>query len=174
MPTGPSAGLLLYRRVAAGTEVLLFHKAGPAFAGRDAGAWTVAISPLIPPEPSASVTGPDGGFQPRVRPRKPRLTAASLQEALEEHARDEIEALTGFSVPQDCAALGGVKMRGHRIVYAWACEDRSGCEPVLARPQADSGRAYDRAAWHPLETARALIDPQQRRFLDQLEGRLAT
>jgi predicted NUDIX family NTP pyrophosphohydrolase len=42
--SGPrrSAGLLLYRRTAAGdVEVLLAHPGGPLWAKRDAGVWTV-------------------------------------------------------------------------------------------------------------------------------------
>jgi len=36
-----SAGLLLFRRTAAGPEVLLGHMGGPFWERRDAGAWTV-------------------------------------------------------------------------------------------------------------------------------------
>jgi predicted NUDIX family NTP pyrophosphohydrolase len=36
-----SAGLLLYRRVGTGFEVLLAHPGGPFWAKRDAGAWSI-------------------------------------------------------------------------------------------------------------------------------------
>jgi predicted NUDIX family NTP pyrophosphohydrolase len=40
-PPARSAGLLLYRRSAAGVEVLLGHMGGPYFAKKDDGAWSI-------------------------------------------------------------------------------------------------------------------------------------
>ena len=62
-----SAGILLYRQVPAGTEVLLAHPGGPWFARRDAGAWTIPKG-----EPDAG--DPDDGDDDE------RLLAVALRE----------------------------------------------------------------------------------------------
>lgn len=90
---------------------------------------------------------------------------------LREHAREELARLLGAPVPDECEPLGGVKMRGHRIVYAWAGEDLAAAEPILAPAASASGAAAcDRVGYLDLPTARTFVDAQQRRFLDQLEG----
>ena len=45
-----SAGLLLYRRRSAGTEVFLVHPGGPFWARKDGGAWSVPKGILNPDE----------------------------------------------------------------------------------------------------------------------------
>jgi predicted NUDIX family NTP pyrophosphohydrolase len=77
-------------------------------------------------------------------------------DGLLDRARASFAALTGVEPPGPFLPLGGVKMRRHRIVYVWG----SACRPDAA--PAGAGRFL------PLDEARAAIEPQQRRFLDQL------
>src|SRR5207245_10751573 len=52
-----SAGLLLYRRGAAGLEVFLAHPGGPFWRARDAGAWTI---PAGAEDPGEELRAPAG------------------------------------------------------------------------------------------------------------------
>jgi hypothetical protein len=128
------------------------------------------------------------------RPRvKQRVVAKHSLDTLLDHACHNFAALTGLQPPGPFLPLGGVKMRLHRVVYVWACamteapapaapagahrEQATGIsagatesEAALVRPVR---MAYGDAEFLPLAEARALIEPQERRFLDQLEGLLA-
>src|ERR1700752_3503241 len=88
-----SGGILLYRLVAPGLEVLLGHPGGPYFRDRDEGHWTVPKGEPDPDEPlleaavrgfaeEAGVPGPDG---------------AVLE-------------------------LGSITQKGGKVVHAWAVE----------------------------------------------------
>src|SRR5262245_55754040 len=92
MPTR-SAGILLYRRTAGTPEVLLVHPGGPLWARRDGGAWSIP-------------KGEHGdGDDPQAC------------------ARREFEEETGTAPPPgDLADLGTVRLRGGKIVSAWAAE----------------------------------------------------
>ena len=84
--------------------------------------------------------------------------------------------------PIPFVSLGAIKMQRHKIVHAWAFE--GDCDPAELRSNAftmewppRSGRTkdfpeVDRAAWFELPEARLAINASQRRFLDDLEGRL--
>jgi len=151
----PAAGLLLYRVVAPGRlEVLLFPRGaatGTPSSGRflEIPCWAL---PSSLPEQASRAGRP---YEPRRR-EKPRLTAKRTMDRLLITARESFGALTGFAAPGPFTPLGGVKMRGHRIVYAWACP--------CGRDAAPGGGGRFVA----LDTARTLIEPQQRRFVDQL------
>lgn len=155
MPTLPAAGLLLYRVAAPGRlEVLLFPR-GAATGTPSSGKLLEIPCWELPTALSEPVSRAGLPYEPRRR-EKPRLTAGRTMDRLLITARESFGALTGFEAPGPFTPLGGVKMRGHRVVYAWACP----CEPEDAL--AGGGRFV------ALETARAAIEPQQRRFVDQL------
>ena len=178
-----SAGLLLFRRTSAGLEVLLVHPGGPYWAKKDAGAWSIPKGEAEPGELGEARPVPerDAAWR-RPAPAKPRLRApqADLLAAAKREFREE----TGFDPDAlaapgaACAALGGVKQRGHKIVYVWALE--GDCEAGAATSEdfemewpPRSGRTarfpeVDRAAWFDLPTAHRKILAAQRRFLDDL------
>ena len=92
MPAQTSAGLLMYRRLGEGIELLLVHPGGPFWAKKDEGAWSI---------PKGI---PDNGED---------LLAAARREFHEE---------TGFTADGDFAPLGAHKQAGGKIVHAWAFE----------------------------------------------------
>jgi predicted NUDIX family NTP pyrophosphohydrolase len=178
-----SAGVLLFRRVAPGLEVLLVHPGGPYWAKKDAGAWSI---PKGEAEPDELETPQAASAEPWRRPAKvkPRLMAAAAD--LLAVARREFREETGFD-PDTLAApgaayvpLGGVKQRGHKIVYVWAlegdCDASSATSESFAMewPPHSGERASfpeaDRAAWFGLAPAREKLVAGQRRFLDDLEA----
>ena len=87
-----SAGILLFRRRAAGVEVLLVHPGGPFWAKKDLGAWSI-------PKGLAD-EGED-------------LLAAAKREFLEE---------TGMPVEGEFLDLGAHKQASGKTIVAWACE----------------------------------------------------
>jgi predicted NUDIX family NTP pyrophosphohydrolase len=131
---------------------------------------------------------------------KPRLAAASAD--LFAVAKRKFREETGFD-PDELATLdpvasakasaalrprylplGGIKQRGHKIVYAWALEGDCDASAVLSEefavegpPRSGEMRAFpevDRAAWFCLSAARDAILPGQRRFLDELAAATST
>jgi hypothetical protein len=173
MPSVPSSGLLPYRlrerldpvaggdgeeaaAPAGGLEVLLLPRAAaPVNEISSEVAFEIPVWRLEPANEAAQTSRAGQAFAPRPRDEKPRLTAQRTMDELLEQARVSFAALTGVEPPGPFLPLGGVKMRRHRIVYVWGCA----CSPA-AVPAA--GRFL------PLAEARARIEPQQRRFLDQL------
>jgi len=89
-----SAGILLFRRVDAGIEVLLGHPGGPYFEAKDAGNWSI----------------PKGQAQDGEK-----LIAVAKREFGEE---------TGHVVGSSARLfeLGSIKQRGGKTVHAWAVE----------------------------------------------------
>lgn len=148
-----SAGLILFRRAEAGTEVLLGHMGGPFWARRDAGAWTV----------------PKGEYGPDEDP----WTAA----------RREFREELGIDAPDGTRiALGDVRQSGGKVVTVWAVEGEIDQDAVvpgtfeLEWPRG-SGRVrefpeLDRVAWFDLGRARDKIVKGQRAVLDRLDGLL--
>ena len=150
-----SAGILLYRRGPSGLEVLLGHPGGPAFRARDQGHWSV----------------PKGEVEEG--------------EMLEAVARREFEEETGHPVPDaPMISVGDTVQKGGKLVVAWAVE--GDLDPAQATSNTfemewppRSGRLLrvpevDRAAFFGLDEARAAIVSYQRRFLDELEGIVAS
>jgi predicted NUDIX family NTP pyrophosphohydrolase len=151
-----SVGLLLYRRLAGGLEVLLVHPGGPYYAAKDAGVWSV---PKGLPEP-----GEDA------------LAAA----------RRELREETGLASPEDPAAylpLGVVRQAGGKVVAAWAFE--GDCDPAacvsttfeMEWPPRSGRKAsfpeVDRARFFPPAEARVALNPAQAAFVDRLEAALS-
>jgi predicted NUDIX family NTP pyrophosphohydrolase len=146
----PSAGLLIFRRRPPGTvEVLLVHPGGPLWRDRDLGSWSI----------------PKGELSPGEDP----LTAA----------RREVAEETGLDIAGDFRPLAACRQRGGKVVHAWAVEADG--DPARVRsnrftmewpPRSGTVRDFpeiDRAAWLPLDEARARILSGQRGFLDELD-----
>ncbi|NJP46034.1 NUDIX domain-containing protein [Actinacidiphila epipremni] len=144
-----SAGLLLFRRTAAGAEVLLGHMGGPFWARKDAGAWTV----------------PKGEY--------------GAGERAWDAARREFREELGLPAPEGAALpLGEVVQSGGKHVTVWAVEgdlDPALMVPgtfTMEWPRG-SGRTaefpeLDRAAWFGLAAAREVVVTAQTAFLDRL------
>jgi predicted NUDIX family NTP pyrophosphohydrolase len=183
-----SAGILLYRWGGAPgegerrLEVLLVHPGGPYWARKDAASWSIPKGEAEPGE--LGVVAPPTESWRRPAKVKPRLAAASGD--LLAAAKREFHEETGFA-PDELAAhgaaaylpLGGIKQRGHKIVFVWALE--GDCDATAAVSEGfatewppHSGQTatfpeIDRAAWFDLAAARVAIVAGQRRFLDDLE-----
>jgi predicted NUDIX family NTP pyrophosphohydrolase len=147
-----SAGVLLYRRGTGGVEVFLVHPGGPFWARKDAGAWSI----------------PKGEIEPGEEP-----LAAARREFYEE---------TGSMVQGTFQALGSVRMRSGKIVFAWACEGEIDPETIRSNvftmewpPRSGRQQQFpeaDRAAWFPLAEARRRILSAQAPLLDELSALL--
>ena len=152
-----SAGVLVFRRVEAGIEVLLGHMGGPMWAKKDASAWSIPKGEYVPGEESA-------------------LDAAG---------REFIEEL-GLPVPEgEWIDLGEVNYRsGARRKYltVWAVDgDLDPADVVPGTFEMEwpprSGRIaefpeIDRADWFDPATATEKLGKGQRPFLERLTGRL--
>lgn len=144
-----SAGLLVYRRTAAGFDVLLAHPGGPLWARKDEGAWSI---------PKGEI---ESGEDPLAG------------------AQREFEEETGHPAPTGpCLPLPSVRQPGGKIVHAWAVEGdldprvlRSNTFEMEWPPRSGRRRAFpevDRFAYFPIETARRKILRGQRPLLDAL------
>jgi len=147
--TAASAGVLLYRRTAAGTEVLLGHPGGPFWQRRDVGAWMM----------------PKGEI--------------AADEAPEQAARREFAEELGAAAEGTLQPLGRIRQRGGKWVDGFALEGdfdpatlRSLSFTLEWPPR--SGRLasfpeLDRVAWFTLAEARRHILASQSEFLDRLK-----
>ena len=144
-----SAGILLYRRRQGALEVLLVHPGGPAWANRDAGAWSI----------------PKGEYGDGEAPR-----AVALREFEEE---------TGQPPPDgELVALGEIRQRGGKLVTAWATSGDLDPEQVTSNtfkmqwpPRSGQWRTFpevDRAGWFDPATAREKLLPAQAELVDRL------
>ena len=155
MPDAPrrprtSAGILLFRRSAAGIEVLLGHPGGPYFESRDDGVWSI-----------------------------PKGEAADGEE-LWSVAKREFGEETGHVIGSSARiiALGSVIQRGGKVVHAWAVEGN--LDPASAwsntfsmewPPHSGISIAVpevDRVAWFAPDAARAAMNPAQATLVDIL------
>jgi predicted NUDIX family NTP pyrophosphohydrolase len=149
VPAKRSAGILLFREVETGREVLLGHMGGPFWARKDEAAWTM----------------PKGEYEQDEEP-----AAAARREFTEE---------LGLPVPAgELVPLGTVRQSGGKTVTAWALAgDLDPAEVVPGTFELEwpprSGRKQefpelDRVAWFPLALAAEKIVRGQRPFLDRL------
>lgn len=148
-----SAGLLLFREVGRGLEVLLVHPGGPFWAKKDDGAWSI---------PKGELEGEEDA-----------LTAA----------KRELTEETGFAVSGEAIPLAPLRQPGGKIVHAWAMRAdldpsglRSNTFTMEWPPRSGVQREFpevDRAAWFSVEAAARKILKGQVGFLAQLEQRLA-
>lgn len=144
-----AAGILLYRKMPSGVELLLAHPGGPLWARKDVGAWTL----------------PKGQFTDGELP----LDAA----------KREFEEEMGAAPPSgEFQPLGTVKQPSGKIIHAWASEadfDASAVKSNLFSMEwpPKSGRMgefpeIDRAEWFSVERARLKILKGQAPFIDRL------
>jgi predicted NUDIX family NTP pyrophosphohydrolase len=144
-----SAGLLIYRRSAAGLEVMLVHPGGPLWSRKDAGAWSL----------------PKGEYHAEEDPL--------------ETARREFLEETGFPAPDGRPLpLGEARLPSGKIVTAWAIEGNLNIDVITSNSftmewPPRSGKIcefpeVDRAGWFTLEQARDKIQPGQLPLLEKL------
>jgi predicted NUDIX family NTP pyrophosphohydrolase len=146
-----SAGLLLFRRRGAATEVLLAHPGGPIWRKRDEGAWTI----------------------PKGEPNE----GEELLDAARREFAEELGSPAAAS-RDDFIALTPVRQPGGKIVHAFALEadfdpNRVSSNVFSMEWPPRSGRQQsfpeiDRAAWFALEVARTKILAGQAPLLDEL------
>ena len=145
-----SAGILLYRRSAAGElEVLLAHPGGPLYTHRDHGHWSI----------------PKGEARPG--------------EDLEDVARREFHEETGHPAAEALVPLGEILQKGGKRVVAWAAEGDLDPTAAFSNTfqmewPPGSGRhveipEIDRVAWFGPVEARARIKDRQIPLIDRLE-----
>jgi predicted NUDIX family NTP pyrophosphohydrolase len=144
-----SAGILLFRRTAAGLEVLLGHSGGPYYERRDLGAWSV---------PKGEYGDDETAFD------------AAQREFTEELG---LPVPAGKPIP-----LGDITQRNGKIVTVWAIEadlDPATITPGSFSMQwpPKSGRyeefpEIDRVKWFGLEQARDRMLTGQQALLDRL------
>ena len=143
-----SAGLLLYRIVDGGIEVLLGHPGGPFWSRKDEGAWTIPKGLIAAGE-------------------------APLSAAQREFAEETGHHPTGEAIP-----LGSARQPGGKVVHVWAIEgefDPAGLKsnsfemewpPRSGRRQ--SFPEIDRTAWFGVAEARKRILRGQALFIERL------
>jgi predicted NUDIX family NTP pyrophosphohydrolase len=147
-----SAGILLFRNIAAELEVLLVHPGGPYWAKKDAGAWSI----------------PKGEYLEGKDP----LDAA----------KREFSEETGVSVEGNFIDLGEVKQAGGKVVRAWALERdldpsliRSNTFEMEWPPKSGVIREFpevDSGSWFSLGVAQNKLLNGQLEFLTRLAERL--
>lgn len=152
MATAESAGIVLYRRGAAGLEVLLVHPGGPYWASKDEGAWTI----------------PKGEIDPG--------------EAALDAAKRELSEETGVVVDGPFMALDPIRQKAGKRVTAFACEGDCDAAAIRSirfsmewPPRSGQMREFpevDRAAWFCLADARRKINPAQFALLEELAARV--
>jgi len=143
-----SAGLLLYRGVGAGLEVLLVHPGGPFWRNKDEGAWTI----------------PKGEFDD-----EDPLAAAQ---------REFREELGTPPPDGDYLELKPIQQKNAKTVYAWAVKgdfdptnlksNTFSCEWPPRSSRMQEFPEVDRAEWFATDTAKKKIVAAQAALIDQL------
>ena len=147
-----SAGIVLYRYHDDGLEVLLVHPGGPAWSGRDRGAWSI----------------PKGEYSPD-------------EDALRA-ARREFEEEIGSPPPDgEAVDLGEVRQKSGKLVRAWALQGDFDVETIVSNTceiewPPRSGKTLeipevDRGEWFSLDEAREQINSGQVALLERLAER---
>ncbi len=154
MSSKRSAGILLYRHRDGRIEVLLVHPGGPFWSKKDDGAWFV---------PKGELEGDEEPF------------AA---------ARREFQEELGSAPPAgEPLALGTVKNKSGKLIYAWALDGDLDTESVKSNtfelewpPRSGKMREFpevDRASFFSLEAAATKMHSAELPFLERL-GELVT
>jgi predicted NUDIX family NTP pyrophosphohydrolase len=147
-----SAGLVVWRRGAAGPEILLAHPGGPYWRGKDEAAWSI----------------PKGLAEPGED-----LLAAARREFAEE---------LGCAIEGDFQPLTPRRQPGGKVVHAWLVEAdvdladlRSNLFELEWPPRSGRVQAFpevDQAAYWPPGTALAKAHKGQRPILEEALARL--
>ena len=147
-----SCGILLYRHVQGGLEVLLTHPGGPFWQRRDIGAWTIAKGE------------PDG------------------DEPDEVCARREFREELGADVEGLLTPLGEITQKGGKRVTAFAAQGDFDVAKLDSNrfemewpPRSGKMQTFpevDRAEWMSIDTARTKLLPAQVELLDRLIAEL--
>jgi predicted NUDIX family NTP pyrophosphohydrolase len=147
-----SAGILLHRGRGAQLEVLLVHPGGPAWAGRDLGAWSI----------------PKGEYMDGEDP----LAAARRE------FEEELGAPPPEPPPGEAIDLGEVRQKSGKRVRGWAIAGDLDADAIVSNtcqvewPPRSGKRIeipeVDRAGWFGLEAARDKINPGQVPLLERL------
>lgn len=147
-----SAGLVVWRRGAAGPEILLVHPGGPYWRGKDEAAWSI----------------PKGLAEPGED-----LLAAARREFAEE---------LGRGVDGDFVPLAPCRQAGGKTVQAWLVEAdvdladlRSNLFELEWPPRSGRLQAFpevDRAAYWPAKAALAKAHKGQRPILEEALERI--
>jgi predicted NUDIX family NTP pyrophosphohydrolase len=143
-----SAGILMYRRRAAGIEVLLVHPGGPFWAKKDLGAWSI---------PKGEYSGAEDPLAVAIR---------------------EFEEETGTRPQGEFQPLGDLVQSGRKVVTAFAMEgdfDPAGLSSNMFElewpPRSGKRTSFpevDRAAWFTPTAACQKILPGQRELIARL------
>jgi predicted NUDIX family NTP pyrophosphohydrolase len=151
--SGPSAGLLLFRRKTSGLEVFLAHPGGPFWQRRDSGAWTI-----------------------------PKGLTEEGEDPLDAACR-EFQEETGLTPQGPYIPLGSVRQKAGKVVHAWAWEGDADPATVTSNSMKTewprgSGQwltfpEVDRCAWFVPRIARQKINPAQAELIDRLEIELS-
>jgi predicted NUDIX family NTP pyrophosphohydrolase len=146
---GSSAGILMYRRLKKGIEVLLVHPGGPFWRNKDAGAWSIPKGEIEQGEDPADV------------------------------AQREFREELGTTPGQPLQALGLIRQGGGKIVHAFAVEGNLDTDAMSSNtfemewpPKSGRRQSFpevDRAEWFDLERAREKILASQQPLLDRLD-----
>jgi len=152
MPPPRSAGVLLFRRRDAGTEVLLIKPGGPFWRNKDIGAWMI----------------PKGTVE--------------QGEAPAEAALREFEEETGTKLTAVPFPLASVRQSGGKLVEAFAVEGDLDASAIKSNefevewpPRSGIRQRFPEAAearWMGFDEARAFMLPSQLPLLDALEVKL--
>jgi len=143
-----SAGILMFRRGAAGIELLLVHPGGPFWKNKDLGAWSIPKGEYADGEDPLAV------------------------------AKREFEEETGAEPRGDCRPLGEVVQGGGKVVTAFALEGdfdpaalRSNTFEIEWPPKSGRRAVFpevDRAQWFSPPAARERILKGQRALIERL------
>lgn len=147
-----SAGILLYRRLPTGLEVLLVHPGGPFWQHRDEGAWMIPKGELEEGEEACACALRE--FEEELGSR-PSGTAWPLC-TVRQSGGKVVEA---FAMEGDLDA-GAITSNSFRIEY-----------PAKSGQYRDVPEV-DAAVWYSLAAARTKILPSQAPILDALEAAL--
>jgi predicted NUDIX family NTP pyrophosphohydrolase len=152
VPPPLSAGILLFRKRAGATDVLLIRPGGPFWRNKDAGAWMI----------------PKGAIEPGEAP-----VEAALREFEEE---------TGTRIDRVPFPLAKVRQAGGKSVEAFAAEGdldaatvRSNLFEIEWPPRSGRLQSFPEAAearWMTIAEARSMMLPSQLPLLDALERKL--
>lgn len=175
-----SAGLLVYRSVGNGIEVLAVHPGGPFWAKKDKGAWSIPKGELEPIEAAETAS------------RRPAEDVDGEERHLEDAyaaARREFAEEIGRPAPVgDALDLGEVRQAGGKVVRAFALRFDGAEGPDTRDPSKvlsiqsnlvelewprGTGRILsfpevDKAEWMSPDTAREKLVPSQVAFVDRL------